>query len=388
MGYRDLILTEGGPTYQIEKRVGIIQQASPRIVRRALLSICVTWLVLLILSALQGHAVGHRVTVPFLSDFAAHTRFLLALPLLLAAETIIGPRLAGAAIHFVESKIVSDEDSAEFARAVERGLALRDSKVAELLILLLAYVITASTIRSTTTLASTWSALRNNGTLSLTWAGWWLVLVCIPLFQFVILRWLWRLFLWGQFLWRMSKLRLKLMATHPDESGGIAFVGEAQRFFGIVIFAYSAASAGLLANAVIYDHIPLPHFAAAIAAFAIIAIVIVLAPLLVFVEPLVLTKREGMHAYGSLATEYTSAFHQKWITSKQRPEDELLGSGDIQSLADLGNSFGFIEKMGFLPIGTETLIHLIFAALIPMAPLLLTMMPLKEVLELLFKFIL
>jgi hypothetical protein len=386
--YRDLILTEGGPTYQIEKRVGIIQHTSPRIVRRALLSIAVTWLVLLVLSALQGHAIGHQqVTVSFLGDIAAHTRFLLAVPLLLAAETIIGPRLAGAASHFVRSGLVSSEDSVPFARAVDRGLALRDSRLAEVVLILLAYFIVATTIRSTTTLASTWAALRIGGALSLTWAGWWEVLFCIPLYQFLTLRWLWRLFLWGQFLWRMSKLKLKLMPTHPDESGGIAFVGEAQRFFGIIVFAFSVTSAGVLANGILYDHIPLQHFAPAIAAFVVISLIVVLAPLLVFSAQLVVTKREGMHHYGTLATEYTSAFNQKWIVGPRNPQDELLGSGDIQSLADLGNSFGFIDKMGYLPVGPRTPIHLIIAALAPLAPLLLTMMPLKDVLELLFKLV-
>src|ERR1700744_2117884 len=92
--YRELALTEGGPTYQIEKRVGLIRKNSPLIVRRALLSICITWLPLSILAALQGNATGHHVAVPFLGDFAVHTRFLLAVPILLAAETIIGPRRA------------------------------------------------------------------------------------------------------------------------------------------------------------------------------------------------------------------------------------------------------------------------------------------------------
>jgi hypothetical protein len=386
--YRNLILTEGGPTYQLERRVGLIRHNSPMLVRRALLSVCVTWVPLLALAALQGDATGHHVTVPFLGDFAVHTRFLLAVPLLLAAETIIGPRLAGAASHFVGAGLVYKEDSARFAFAVDRGLALRDSKVAEGLFVLLAYAVTALASDSTAVHVSTWAALRVGSGLSRTWAGWWQFAFCIPLFQFLTIRWLWRLFLWSQFLWRMSKLRLNLMPTHPDEAGGLAFVGEAQRFFGVIIFAYSAAAAGVLANGVIYDRIPLPHFAAVIATYAIIAIVIILAPLVVFAGPLVKTKRAGLHEYGALATEYTTAFNEKWIVGPRRPDEELLGSGDIQSLADLGNSFGYIEKMNALPMGPRTPLHLALASLLPMAPLLLTVMPLKDVLQLLFKFIL
>jgi hypothetical protein len=384
--YRQLNLTEGGPTYQIERRVGLIRKNSPQIVRRALLSICVTWLPLLIIAALQGNATGQHVAVPFWGDFAVHARFLLALPLLLAAETVLGPRLASAASHFVKSGLVLKEDFERFASAVNRGLALRDSKVAECLIVVLAFAVTAITVHSTAIRVSTWSAVGSN--LSLTWSGEWLVLFCIPLFQFVSLRWLWRLFLWSQFLWRMSKLKLNLMPTHPDEAGGLAFVGEAQRFFGIILFAYSVAAAGVLANGVIYDRIPLPHFAGAIAAYAIMALIIILAPLLVFAGLLVKTKRQGLDEYGTLANEYTSAFNQKWIIGPRVPGDELLGTGDIQSLADLGNSFAYIEKMNALPMGPRTPIQLVLASLLPMAPLLLTVMPLKDILQLLFKFIL
>jgi hypothetical protein len=138
---------------------------------------------------------------------------------------------------------------------------------------------------------------------------------------------------------------------------------------------------------VIHDKILLLHFAGAIATYAVAAILIILAPLLVFASPLIRTKREGLHKYGTLATEYTSAFNRKWIAGP-RTDEGLLGTGDIQSLADLGNSFAFIEKMNALPMGPRTPIQLAFASLLPMAPLLLTVMPMKDILQLLFKFIL
>jgi hypothetical protein len=212
-------------------------------------------------------------------------------------------------------------------------------------------------------------------------------LICVPLFQFLQMRWLYRQFLWGQFLWRMSRLNLQLIPTHPDEAGGIAFVGEVQRFFGIILFAYSATVAGVLANEIIYDGVPLQHFAAPIAAYALISVTIVLAPLFVFTKSLVRAKIAGLYSYGALATEYTASFQKKWVVADLPPEDVLLGTGDIQSLADLGNSFSFIEKMNGVPVGPRTPIHLAVACLLPMAPLLLTVMPLNDLLKVLFKVI-
>jgi hypothetical protein len=341
---------------------------------------------LLVLSALQGTAIGHRVAVPFLGDFAVHARFLLSVPLLLLAETILGPKLAHAASHFVRSGLVIDEDFARFDSAVKHGIELRDSTPAELVLVVLACALTAITLVSTAVHVSTWYALRTGSGVSLTWSGWWFILFCVPLFQFLTLRWLWRLFLWGRFLWRISRLNLQLTPTHPDEAAGLAFVGETQRLFGIVLLAYSIPVAGVLANSVIYDKIPLPHFAGPIAAYVIIAVAIVLAPLLTFVPILRKTKRLGLYQYGTLGTAYTLSFHKKWIVSPRPLGEPLLGTSDLQSLADLGNSFGFIGKMNTLPIGPHTPIHLALACLIPMAPLLLTVMPLKEILKLLVKF--
>ena len=382
---RELTLTEGGPTYRIERRLGTIEKNTPCIVRRALFSICLTWLVLLALAAFQGFATGHRVPVPFLSDFAVHARFLFAVPILLLGETIVGPRIAEAAGHFVTSGVVVEQDYGKFDTAVAKGLAWRDSTAAEVIFVLFAYVITVVNLRLTAVHVSTWSALRNGSETALTWAGWWLVFFCIPLFQFLTLRWLWRLFLWGQFLWRMTKLNLHLAPTHPDEAAGLGFVGEAQRFFAVILIAASVVVAGVLANGVLYDNIPLVHFASAIAAYVIAAVLFILIPLFVFAPILFKTKISGMAKYGSLATEYTQSFQQKWIVDRRSQQEVFLGTADIQSLADLGNSFAFVEKMKLLPMGSRTPIHLAIACLIPMAPLLLTVMPLKDILEFLFK---
>ena len=116
-----------------------------------------------------------------------------------------------------------------------------------------------------------------------------------------------------------------------------------------------------------------------------IAVVIVVGPLTVFARTLRKTRRIGLLEYGTLATAHTGSFHQKWIKYQDPQREPLLGTSDIQSLADLGNSYGYIEKMKPLPVDLRTLLHLIVASLLPLTPLLLTIMPLKDVLKLLLK---
>ena len=146
---RELLPTEGGPTYRIEKRRALMRENPSRRVRRAFVSICLTWLILFALAAFQGFAVGHNVPVPFLRDIAIHARFILAVPLLLLAEDVVGPRLAHAAEHFVTSGVVIEQDFSKFDSAVGRGLALCDSRLVRFIFVALAYVVSGLTVWST-----------------------------------------------------------------------------------------------------------------------------------------------------------------------------------------------------------------------------------------------
>jgi hypothetical protein len=382
---RPFLLMEGGPLYNIERRVGLIKKNARLTARRAVVAALVTWGPLLLLSAAQGTAFGHAVPLPLLHDFSAYTRFLLAVPLFLLAETMLGPRIAEAAAHFITSGVVKEKDYQQFDKAIVRGLRLRDSIPAEIVIAILAYVVSIVAFRATAVHVTTWYTTRAEAGASLTWAGWWLIGFCTPLLNFLVLRWIWRLFLWFQFLGRVRKLDIQLFPTHPDHAGGLGFVGETQRFFGILLFSYSIAATGVLANEIVYDKLPLKHFAPAIAVYVVVAVGIMLAPLSVFMMTLLRTKRRGLYEYGALATTYTSSFHKKWIQNENPNHQPLLGTNDVQSLADLGNSYALVEHMNALPIDPRTLIHLVVASLLPLTPLLLTVMPLKDVLRLVLK---
>lgn len=386
---RPFVVTEGGPTYLIEKRLGLIRQDRKLTIKCAGLAVFLTWVPLLVLTILQHNAWSDgTATVPFLKDFAIHARFLVALPLLILAESVIGPHLGDAASHFVTSGVVIKADYERFESAVERGLKWRDSYLAEILILALALGGSALGLHYRSSHFMSWTTANGAGSaLSLTWAGWWYVVFCIPVFQFFCLRWLWRLFLWGQFLWRLNHFDLKLVATHPDQAGGLGFLGEAQHFFGIVLFAFSVGVAGVLANNVIYGKTSLHKLAPVIAVYVLFLVFLVLLPMALFSTRLLRTKREGLSQYGSFAMSYTAAFQQKWIAGQAAEHEELLGTADIQSLADLGNSFELVEKMNPMPIRPRTPIQLAVACLVPMVPLLLTVMSLGEVVKMLVKIV-
>jgi hypothetical protein len=58
-----------------------------------------------------------------------------------------------------------------------------------------------------------------------------------------------------------------------------------------------------------------------------------------------------------------------------------VGSNDIQSLADFGNSYEVVRTMRVIPVTRDSVVMLAVATLLPLTPLLLTMMPLEELLK-------
>ena len=57
------------------------------------------------------------------------------------------------------------------------------------------------------------------------------------------------------------------------------------------------------------------------------------------------------------------------------------GAGDIQSLADLANSYEVVRGMRALPFGRDTLIQVVVPAVAPLLPLALTVVPAEEILQ-------
>ena len=85
---------------------------------------------------------------------------------------------------------------------------------------------------------------------------------------------------------------------------------------------------------------------------------------------------------------YNRAFQDKWLESPGPQGEPLLGSSDIQSLADLGNSFRLVSDMKVMPFGRSAVIQLAVATLLPGLPLVLLAVPMSEILAALAKVVL
>jgi hypothetical protein len=139
--------------------------------------------------------------------------------------------------------------------------------------------------------------------------------------------------------------------------------------------------AGVLADHILHSGASLPEFRFQIAGYTAYVIALLISPQLVFAGQLARTKRMGFRRYGGLASEYVRGFDEKWINNKARPDEPLVGSADIQSLADLANSYEVIKKMQLAPITRQNITTIAVGVLLPISPLLLTIMPMEELLK-------
>jgi len=377
-------LTEGGPGSSMMKRLHLVHpELGTGSVRTALYLAALTWVPLFILCLVEGLAFG-GVKVPFFYDIGAHARFLLAVPILVLADIPIGTRLRQAVTHFIAAHLVREDEKAKFGDALLDALRLRDSHLAELTVLVLAYVATYNAIEDSIQ-GDSWYRLGPGH--ELTFVGYWYAIVSLPIFQFLIFRWIYRMIVWSSFLWRISKLDLLLTPTHPDAAGGLAFLGKGLVPFGVVLFALSSVVSGAIATRILFTGGKLEEYQWSYVALFVVGLVVFAGPLLIFVPKLLALKQRGLLEYGILGSEYTQAFHQKWVQSLT-PTEVLLGSGDIQSLADLGNSFEIIQKMRILPVQPTDFIAMVLPGLIPALPLAATVMPVGDILSRLLKLVL
>ena len=381
----DFSLVLGGPLFQLLRRVHLGGDALELLHRRIIFSILLTWVPLAVLAMFSSVGRGSG-RVPFYTDIEVHARFLIALPVLIGAELLVHSRIRLAVRRFLEWRIVLPEQRPAFQRAIESAQRVRNSVVVELALIAVVYTVGLLVWNSRTELGLvTWYALPGSR-WNLTPAGYWYVFVSLPVFQFILLRWYMRLLIWFRFLWQVNRIELNLVPTHPDRCGGLSFVGKSSYAFAPILFAQGVILAGVVADRVLYRGESLQSFRFQIAGFIVFFVVAVLAPLLMFSWRMAQAKRKGLAEYGLLSQRYVEGFDEKWVRSSH-PSDELLGSGDIQSLADLGNSYQIVREMRTVPFGLQDISQLAIATAAPLSPLLLTIFSFEELMIRAFKIV-
>jgi hypothetical protein len=384
----ELYFERGGPIQRLVQRLFGRWGANHSLATRSVGFLAVTWLPLVVLAALEGRALGASTQESLLLDFGTYARFFLGVPLLLAAEQVIGPPLRSAGLQFVQGGFVRPEDYPAFDRAIARAARLRESVWADLIILALAvmgaWLFTPETLRGE--VIASWRSPNSPGaSLGISVTALWYRLIALPILQYFWYRWLWRLFVWASFLWSISRLNLNLVGTHADQAGGLGFLGTAHLSLGILALTLSSVLSAEAASLIVFQKADIASFQIPFAVLVVFVQIMFLGPLLMFTPALIRTRLDWLRDYSLLVTRYNRTFHEKWIMEKAIQDEPLLGSADIQSLADLGSSFEYLRGMKVVPFSVRAAIQLALVTCLPCLPLILLVVPINQILELLSK---
>lgn len=372
-----------GPLLRLLRRLPVARRLADEPAWRVAVVLAVAWLPPFALSIHEGLAFG-GTDLPFVKDIQFQVRMLIVLPLFIIAAHEAHRVTTSALKQFVDRGIVRESDRPAFTNCLRLASGWNHSTVVRLAIL--AIVVFLGQDLWQRALAQreigAWYGGQSLSGAPRALAGYWLVWVTNPIFRYVHVVWLLRMLLYAAVLARIAALDLHLVATHPDRAGGLGFLGENFTAFGELVVAEGAAMAAFLANRVFHDGHPLQLFKMDILGVAVVVAAMVLGPMCVFVPKLLAAKREGREQYGKLANRYVREFEGAWV-ARQAPADgrPFLGTSDIQSLADMSTAYQVVNQMRFVPFSNIIVVTAFALFLMPIAPLLLTVVPAEELLN-------
>jgi len=362
-----------GRIQKVLEQVRLAHGGQLHVGRAVALSAAISWFPLLVLATVEGVAWGHGVAVPLVKDFLTYGQFLLAVPILILGEVIVGERLVLAVSELRRSDILTPEDTPTLDGILKRVVDLWEGRWVNSVLLLLTFGVTFWSLWSEPKwLTGDWQLVGKRISLP----GWWYLLISMPLLRFLLLRWLWRVLMWSWVLFRLSRLRLKPLPVHPDRAGGLAFIGGTQVGFGIVMSAFSVQLSCLVADAVQYHGANLVAYKSHLIAFVLIAVLFLVLPLLVFVPTLARAREEGLLFLSGSGHQGAEDLEKKLSSDRVGP----LPAETISGLADFSVLYENARLMRLVPIEWKHILALALAAGLPFLPLVFLVVPAQEVL--------
>jgi hypothetical protein len=370
-----------GPFYALQRWLGLLDDMDLAAGRRASIFAALSFVPVLVLAAIQGRALNEHPQQAMLLDFSAYAQ-VIAIAAFVAMEQVSDTRMKRLVEGFSAHEILLPSSAPCFLKARLRMEHRTGRAWVEALVLLGAFWFAHQWLLQLALRieGGTWAGEVVEGRLHLTLAGLWAQAVSLPLFLFLLGRWIWRFITWGLLLLDVSRCQMRLIATHADRCGGLAFIGHYPSTYMLFVFAVSTVvSAGVLKQ-VVYGGANVTTFKFAAIGIVLFMVIAFVLPLLAFTPVLIRLKRSGLHRYGGLVSRHNLAFDQKWCGNA--PDGaEALGSPDISSLADLATSYDLVKRMLPLPLTREGIMPLVLAAIAPMGVVAATQLPVKQVLD-------
>lgn len=355
-------------------KFGVAKNYSVAVLYSAFLFIVVSFLPLLFLCISDGTVLPPgTIKIPLLGDYVTLSRLLIAAPLLIVSDMLTRPWLIKAIDQF-RANFIEQEDLERFDRLIDNVVKIRHSILADGIILVLAFI--TSPFNPAMLFTTEVPGWQIHATTGLTTAGWWNACVSQPLFRFVVFGWYFRYSMWIYFLFRVSRMKLRVIATHPDNAGGLSFISVTQTKFCLVAFALSSMICSVIAQTVVYHNEKLTSFTNLAIAFVIVTLLFFIGPLLVFSPILIGARQRAIFTYGSLCQELNELFASKWLHTVDRKT--LIEAPDSSTVTDLNSQYTLIQNMRPAVFDRQFVMVYVIAICVPALPLVATVIPLKD----------
>jgi len=367
---RELSLFDGDCVNRSFGWLGLGPRRPRQLVGRALLLIGLTWVPLAALSVWGKPPFYGTQLVPsnFFADFAAYAQFLLGLPLFVLAEAIVGTAANDAGREFVATGIVRARDLGTVDRLHHRVAILRTSTWGELACVALGYAFSLAILVTEFRegKGSTWHTYVDQGVRHVSAPGMWEFFVALPLLNYWWLRHVWKIAVWCYYLFRLSRLRLALVATHPDRTGGIGFISSAQGHFAWIILAYGVSNvAATVGYELAIERVDpwIPPVWGPILGFVIVAPLLFLLPLFMFTRQLYRTKRRARRLYRARVMEYARLFESTVLPQAPSARTSPATMLDLGLMARFSELFERCEHMRVVPFDFRSMSELFISTL-------------------------
>jgi hypothetical protein len=372
----DVSLVRGGLFYRAQFALGLSPPNQWNLGRSIAILLGIGWLPLFLITAIANP----DGLLSLLKDYRVHSRLLIAVPALLIGEILMDDRFRTVFGQLRKTGLLEAMDLEHMEDILARLVRLRDSLLPECAILFLVVVHTSTAYKGLVDNAL-WLGHGTGAEFHLTAAGWYGVAVGTSIFQFLLGLGLWRWLLWTFFAYTLSRTNLKLVATHPDQRGGIGFLGLTSAAFAPIAFSATAVIAATWRNDILNHGAHLMNFKLPAIVLIVAIGLLAFGPLGFFVPRLAALRRKGMLEYGLLGQLQSAAFHEKWVLHRAGHESEFLAAPESSSLAHYGQAYERIEKMNYFLTDKGALYTLAGAVVIPALPMILAELPIAVVLK-------
>jgi hypothetical protein len=384
----DFLASRGGPFYELQSRLGLLHERALQAGKRALIFIGVAWLVPFLLGLPNSLSFDSTNGLTYLLDMGAWAKFFVAIGAFMLAEQQVEQRLRAKLRQLVAAPIVAPSSLPLAAQAVSQALKRRDSRVAEAVCLVIAVIAASVALRHLLAVeTSSWAVVAVPGANSITLAGWWFIIVSMPLFWFLAMRGLWRHFLWSLLLRKVARLELRLVSTHPDGRAGLGFLGDYPNAYAIFVFGLSCAVAAAVGQNLLQETASMTNITILMVSWLLIVLALFAFPLSAFSKPLSDLKKATLVILGAQATQYHRLSERK-LTGVNVVANSATEAEQFQDVADPSKQFDTTRKLSTLLMNRAAVVPVSAAALLPFAIVASTRVPFKDVFALVKKLLL